>query len=179
MEGDGWVIGVQSHAMTDYFDFSHKIEAEKNIYKKIEYCHEQFELLPFFIKTELELSGEHGLRQLPPFIACREWAPKLYMRLGKWEEAEKFIRDCAAINGYYPEHGEDELNYLHLYKETAEAAIQFLISNPGYLQKDIYKALIPQVKDISVLKNFVRWSLVIEKEPYKKTNRLYVRNIRT
>lgn len=156
-------------AVQDYFDLSEKIKTEKDISKKLEYCNKQFLLLPYFVQSELDSPGS-----LPPVIACRDWAPKLYMRLGKWEDAEHSIKKSIEANAYYPNKGEKELSYLYEYKKVAKITLQFLKNNPGYLQKNIYKALEDQVSNMSILKNFIRWSLLLRKEPYNRTNKLFV-----
>jgi len=155
-----------------YFELSEKILAEKDVFKRIEYCNQQFVYLPAFVKSELDSCGS-----LPPLIACRDWAPKLYMRLGRWADAERAIQNAIRANAYYPDHGEKELAYLYNYRKVANITLEFLKENPGYLQKDIYKALNDQIEDISLLKNFTRWSMQIKKEPYKRTNKLYAISI--
>lgn len=156
-------------ALQDYMEFSYEIQHQKDLLVKLDYCHRQLEVLSFSVDCDLK-----SMKRLPPFIACREWGPKIYMRLGKWKEAEDFIRECIKANAYFPNKGENELAYLEKYHKIADVILQFLNNNPGYLQKDIYKALNDSIDDISIFKNFIRWSLLIKKEPYGKTNKLYV-----
>lgn len=150
-----------------FYELSQMIEGEKDIRRKIKLCHEQLAILPGFVESWLS-----GDSELPPIIMCRDVGPELYMRLGMWEDASRFIHACIDANAYYPNRGEEQLEHLALFKEAADTALNFIDENPGFLQKDIYKAL-PNL-DKECLKHFLRCSLTIRKEPCGKTNRLYV-----
>ena len=175
------IDGRVPQAMTDYFDYSEKIIREKDISMKLWYCHCQLKLLPFFTWDYLhdledkdrELFKNEG-RKAFELIACRDYAPKIYMRLGLWDNARDFIFACMKANAYYPKRGVEELAYLEKYKVTAEFTVEYIRANPGILQKDIYKAIGGVVLDKDILKQFIRWSHLIRKEPYGKTNKLYV-----
>lgn len=156
----------------DYFQLSEKITSAKDISKKIEYCNQQLLLLPYFVKNELNLSGD-----LPPLIACRDFAPKLYMRLGRWKDAECFIKNCICANAYYPENGQKELLFLSQYRRITEILLDFLNANPGYLQRNVYKSLSLPKDDNDILKEIIRWSLLIQKVPCNSTNKLYIKNL--
>lgn len=169
VEGKDFSIGFLPKALDDYYNLSEAIFSEKDWKKKLELCHKQLEILPFWVKTELETSDS-----LSPVVACRDWGSKIYMYNGDWRSAEKFIQKCVLANAYYPNHGEAELQELYEYRKVAETTISFLEKNPGFLQKNIYKALSGIVSDISILKRFTRWSNQIRKEPFERTNRLFI-----
>lgn len=157
-------------AVMDYFEYSERIIHEKDVSKKLEYCHKQLKLLPWYVWKEL---NSPYFKFLPPLIACRDCAPKLYMRMGKWEEAKDFILACIDANAYYPDRGEKELEYLEKYKETALAALAYIEAYPGTLQKDLYDTLEQNGVDRDILKQFVRWTSLVRKVPHGKTNMLY------
>lgn len=150
-----------------FYSLSEKIEQEPDILKKLDYCEQSLPLLSDFVKFSLEEDED-----LPPCINCRDTAPEMYMRLGRWDDAERYIKACIEANAYYPQKGEEEYNEFLAYKKTAIAAVDFLSKNPGFLQKNLYKALADQ--DISQLKHFTRCSKQIQKVPVKNTNELYV-----
>lgn len=172
---DGYNINMSScipDSIKNYFYLSEQIMKEKDISKKITYCNHQLLLLPFFIKSELEISDS-----LPPVIACRDWGPKLYMRLGRWDDAESFIRNCIQSNAYFPKDGHEELLLLSRFRKVTDIVLNFLITNPGFLQKNMYKTLSLSEDDNEILKRILRHSLLIEKIPYKSTNKLYVKQL--
>lgn len=153
----------------DFFGLSQAIESEKDIYAKIALCEKSYHMLPEFVRFSLAQDGE-----LPPFINCRDIGPAMYMRLGKWEQAESAIRKCIAANAYYPDDGQAELDDLSIYKAVATKIVGFLTANPGFLQKDIYKNIGFSPEEKEQAKYFCRSSLQIRKEPFGKTNKLYV-----
>ena len=98
------------------------------------------------------------------------------MYKGEWDKARDFILQCDKANAYYPNHGENELKELADFQYVAEIALSYISMHPGVLQKDIYTILNNQIPDINILKRFTRWSTQIRKEPYKRTNKLFVSN---
>ena len=98
------------------------------------------------------------------------------MKLGDWHNAEMAIKACIDAGAYdSTEDGIAALDYLETYKKTAQAAINFIIKNPGFLQKNIYIALTQEIgeENISVLKDFMRETYVFHKQPDKGSNKLY------
>lgn len=155
--------------MGEFYRLSSIIETEKNIYKKLEACEESYPMLKEFCKYCIRIDNE-----LPPVINCRDIGFELYMRLGRWEDVERVFAICENANAYYPNHGEDEQNYLIGYKNIALSAIKYINENPGCLQKNIYKAMNLQDEDKMHLKHFLRCSLQIHKEKCGTTNKLYI-----
>lgn len=149
-----------------YFQLSDKIQKAKDINAKLAACEESYKILPDFVRAWLAESD-----RLPDTIRCRDVGVDLYMRQGEWAKARSAIEKCAAA-GVYDDDGQAEIDYLERYQQAAQAALSFIEKNPGYLQKNIYKAL-PEV-DRDCLKKFARWSQLIRKEPQGNTNRLYV-----
>ena len=58
-----------------------------------------------------------------------------------------------------------------------EILLDFLKANPGYLQRNVYKALDLSKDDNDILKKIIRWSLLIQKVPCNSTNKLYIKNL--
>ena len=108
--------------------------------------------------------------RLPPRILCRDVGVELYLRLGQWEKARIAIAKCAAA-GAYTDGGREAVEHCGRYRRAAELTLNFLTKNPGYLQKNIYRALPEADKDC--LKSFTRSSYLIRKEPCGKTNKLF------
>lgn len=169
--GNNFEIYYIPKAIDDYIELSQQICSEKNFNKKLFYCYQQLKLLPFWIKDELSI-GDF----IPPVVPCRDWGPKLHMYKGEWDKARDFILQCDKANAYYPNHGENELKELADFQYVAEIALSYISIHPGVLQKDIYTILNNQIPDINILKRFTRWSTQIRKEPYKRTNKLFVSN---
>ncbi len=167
--GNNFEIQYIPKAIDDYIELSQKICSEKDPDKKLSYCYQQLKLLPFWVKDELSI-GDF----IPPVVPCRDWGPKLHMYKGEWGEARNFVLQCDKANAYYPNHGEDELKEIEDFQYVAEVALSYIRMHPGVLQKDIYAILSNQLSDINILKRFTRWSMQIKKEPYKKTNKLFV-----
>lgn len=153
---------------TDFFDKSALANQAKNdIHQSILLWENTLELLPLFVKCELWQYGE-----LPPTIECRDKLPDLYKRLGKWVDAKRVIDFCTTA-GAYPNGPEKELADLELYSKAANIAVNYIKTNPGTLQKDLYKLLANSGVDQEMLKRFTRTSLQINKEPTGKTNKLF------
>lgn len=155
------------------YSLSEIIQGGGDIHERIAACEQSFKFLPDFVKKCLELDGD-----LPPVIPCRDYAPDLYMKIGQWDKAEASIRYCISIGAYHPaSEGEQALENFQNYKKIALKIIDFLKINPGFLQKNIYKAV--EISDIekSDAKHFCRYSLLLRKEPYGKTNKLYLEDL--
>lgn len=149
-----------------YYDLSDAIRNSRDVKAKLAACEASYEILPAFVRAWLKDSDK-----LPPTILCRDVGVELYLRLGQWANARVAIAKCA-VAGAYPDGGLEALNYLERYRRTAELALEFLRANSGYLQKNIYRALPEADKDC--LKSFTRSSLLIRKENFGNTNKLYV-----
>jgi hypothetical protein len=109
----------------------------------------------------------------PPELACRDLLPELYMQLGKWDMAEKAINKCIEAKAYYPNDGLAELSYLTTYRKIADEVLTFLQQNPGYLQRNMYKAMGYIEEEKELLKDFLRNSKLIKKLKYNNTNQLF------
>lgn len=148
-----------------FYLLSDEIRYSRDIQTKLAACEESYEILGKFVRAYLKDSP-----RLPPRILCRDVGVELYMRLGQWEKARIAIAKCAAA-GAYTDGGSAALEYFKRYQWAAELALAFLKKNPGFLQKNIYRAL-PEA-DKECLKSFTRSSYLIRKEPCGKTNQLY------
>lgn len=109
----------------------------------------------------------------PPELACRDLLPKLHMQLGKWDKAEKAIKKCIEAKAYYPDDGFSELTYLSSYRKIATEVLAYLHQKPGYLQRNIYKAMGYIGEERKILKDFLRDSKLIKKIKYNNTNQLF------
>ncbi|MDO4330312.1 MAG: hypothetical protein Q4C66_13385 [Lachnospiraceae bacterium] len=158
---------MSGYNFTPYYQLSDKIATAHTIQEKLALCEQAAQLLPGFVSACIKQDGE-----LPPEIICRDYAPIWYMRIGNWEAAANYINFCISCNAYFPENGADEMQYLNLYRNTAEAALAYIKANPGCLQNQLYKNLGNAV-DKACLMQFTRYSCLISKVPYKKTNKLY------
>lgn len=139
---------------------------------------------PAFVRSCFKTTGD-----LPPVVPCRDMLPELYMRYGRWSDAEKVIRLCISCGAYghteyrdsqdhegrwIPESGNEELVSLKLRKQAAFAALAYLAENPGTQQSKIYKAPVLSSVDHDALVWFCRSSHQLRKEKDGKTNRLYI-----
>ena len=109
----------------------------------------------------------------PPELACRDLLPELYMQSGKWDKAEKAIKKCIEAKAYYPDDGFSELTYLNSYHKIATEVLAYLQQKPGYLQRNIYKAMGYIGEEREILKDFLRDSKLIKKIKYNNTNQLF------
>lgn len=162
-------VPISTKAERSYYGLMQKVQQAQTSEEKGKLLERQLRLLPAFVSNSL-IEDE-----LPPIIPCRDELPELYMRAGNWKEAERVIKFCMAENAYYPDTGEDSLRYLLNYKTAAETTLKFLKDNPGYLQKNIYKALANAELDDYSLKHFIRCSEQIKKVPFQGTNKLYAK----
>lgn len=159
---------AKTYDYAPFFALADKIQQSHSIQERLSLCEQAAQLLPGFVSACIEQDGE-----LPPSIICRDYAPIWYMRTGNWEAAANYINYCISCNAYFPEDGTAELQYLDLYRHTAETALAYITQNPGCLQNQLYKNLGNAV-DKECLMRFTRYSYLISKVPYKKTNKLYV-----
>ena len=160
------VTGEMGEPFATYFRLSDEIKNSRDINAKLAACEESFKILPEFVRLWMKDS-----KKLPDSIMCRDVAPVLYARLGRWVEARAAINKCR-FAGAYEDGGKGALAHLERYRAAAERALEFLKNNPGYKQKDLYKAL-PDV-DRDCLKEFTRSSLLIRKVKVGSTNELYL-----
>ncbi len=168
---ENWTSWSNKRILETYYELSNIIMNEKLILLKLEACEKSYKILKPVIKIfSCDPAG------LPPAIACRDYGPCIYKRLGNWNDAERAIRACMDANAYRkPNEGKVELEQLIKYKEIAETTIDFIKKNPGFLQKNIYTALLAQIgeENIPLLKTFIRETYVFHKQPYKASNQLY------
>ena len=150
----------------EYFALSDVIKNGKNFNRRLTACRRSNELLPYFVKYWLAENDE-----LPPTIMCRDVGIKLLMRGAQWDCAESAIKKCAEL-GLYDDNGQAALNYFNRYKKAAFAVINFLLVNPGFKQKNIYKAL-PEV-DQDCLKEIMRSSVIVKKIRAGDTYLIYI-----
>ncbi|MDO4298840.1 MAG: hypothetical protein Q4C59_10275 [Lachnospiraceae bacterium] len=157
----------------EFYSYGEKYNSPSSTHEKLQYCKKALKLLPDIVLADLEQDGK--LIRIPEVCYVM---PEMYMRIGEWEKAKETVKYCIACNAYYsePEVGESELSYIETFQETALVALEFIKNNPGFLQKNMYKALADKT-DHDCLKHFLRCSEQIEKIPYKKTNMLYVANM--
>ena len=165
--GDVYSESEVGEPFRTYFELSDVIWRNKDISSKLAACEESYKILGEFVRVWMKDSDK-----LPDTIACRDVGVELYLRLGEWEKARVAIAKIAAA-GAYTDGGVAAVNHYEKYRHAAESALEFLRTNAGFLQRDIYKAL-PDI-DRECLKSFIRSSSLIRKEKFGKTNRLYVR----
>lgn len=163
-------VSIMNKTEEDYYELMQKAQREKDLRKKIALYERNLKILPPFVSSCLSQDGE-----LPPLIPCRDELPILYMRLGDWKKAERVIKQCMKCNAYYPDNGNEELQYLLRYQTVAEVAVEYIRRNPGVLQKDLYKALKDEKIDRECLKSFTRFSMTIKKIKKNNTNELYIK----
>lgn len=159
---------MQNNIYTSFYKLMDQIDTAQTTAEKLMLCEQARPLLAQFVAVSISQDGD-----LPPYILCRDYAPIWYMRTGQWEAAVNYINFCIACNAYFPEDGTADLQYFNLYRHTAETALAYIKQNPGCLQNQLYKNLGNAV-DRDCLMRFTRYSHLISKVPYKKTNKLYV-----
>lgn len=159
---------MENYDYAPFFELSDSIQASGSIEQRLTLCESALQLLPGFVAACL--AEDH---ELPQVINCRDYAPIWYMRLGQWDKAQAYISACISCGAYYPDNGQHELQYLVKYKTAALAVLSYVKENPGCLQKNLYKAL-AGVADLDCMKQFVRYTPLLRKEPTGKTNALYV-----
>lgn len=151
-----------------FYNVQHKVFEEKDIEKRILLCQCQLKALNEFMQPYI-LAGFPS----PVELACRDMLPSLYMRLGKWEDAQKSIQACIEAKAYYPDDGSDALANLERYKRVASETLSHISNKPGCLQSGIYKAMGYENEDKECLKDFLRYSELIRKVKHGSTYELY------
>lgn len=151
-----------------FYKHQQQIYTESDTDKIIRMCESDLKKLPELMAPYLSAHFS-----APTELACRDILPELYMRLGKWEKAEKTIKKCQDAKAYYPNDGHDILSYLSSYRKIATEAVLYIQQNPGYLQRKIYKALPYDGEEKELLKHFLKYSKQIKKVKSGNTNALY------
>ena len=164
-DGSALAEMVPDEPFTTFYKLSEDIRTSRDISTKLAACEASYKILPEFVRLTLADWGK-----LPDSIRCRDEGAKLYMRLGDWSAARSAIDKCIAA-GAYPDGGAEALNHLARYEQAARLALAFLDKSSGFPQNKIYKAL--PAADQDCLKEFVRSSLLIRKEKFGRTNKLY------
>lgn len=138
---------------------------------KLALCEKAIPLLPDYVLADLEQDGD--LFQIP--CIC-DLMIEMYLRIGKWEKAKEYARYFHSINVYLfePNIYAELLSHIETYQYAAELALDFITNNPGFLQKDMYKALAGKV-DHDALQHFLRCSEQIERVKSGSTNKLYIK----
>ena len=170
--------------MYDYVSKSaHAMEAHGDL-EKMHQLEAQLKGFPSFVRASFANDGD-----LPPVVPCRDMLPELYMRFGRWGDAENVIMLCISCGAYghtedkgsrdhngkwVSESGDEQLALLNQRREAASAALSYLADNPGSLQSKIYKVPALSGVDHDALVWFCRSSHQIRKEKDGKTNRLYI-----
>lgn len=156
--------------ISKFYELSSLIDSSKDINAKLDACEKSYPLLKEFCRFCIENDGG----ELPPLINCRDVGPEMYMRLGRWDDAERAIQICSDANAYYPDNDNEMRTYYSDYRRVAELAISYIRDNPGCLQNKMYNVLHVSEDDRETLKHFLRCSLQIKKEKSGKTNKLYL-----
>lgn len=159
---------VQGYDYGPFYDISQRIEEAKSVDEKIRWCEEGLKLLPSFVSASIKEDGD-----LPPIIFCRDTAPWLYMKQGRWDDAERVIKYCISCRAYFPENGKEELQFFEMFRDAACIASAYIENHQGTLQKDIYKSL-SKIVSSDEMKSVMRNYELIRKEKEGKSNRLYV-----
>lgn len=166
-----WNTWSNQRILKSYYDLSATIESGKEIITRLEACEKTYLIL----KPVMNIFFADPVGP-PSLIPCRDYGPYAYMRIGNWDDAERAIRACINANAYEePDDGKAKLDHLLSYRKTADVAINFIKQNPGFLQKNIYIALTPQIGEdnIPILKEFMRETYVFHKQPDKGSYQLY------
>lgn len=153
----------------EFCDISSKIDAEKDIYKRIELCEIGLKLLKEFLSPYVSTGWEP-----PEVLPCAYGLIFDYQSLGDWDNAERVITACIDAGAYSQKDGEEESKWNECVKDAAQALIAFLIDNPGALQRNVYRKLCPPC-DREALKWVLAKSLQIRKEKFDKTYKLFVK----
>lgn len=157
----------------DYFFYiwSDKIRYGSDIYAKIEACEESYKLLPQFVKDSLK-----DYKELPPTIYCRDRGPTLYAMTGQWDKAIDSVQFCISVHAYQTKEKESEaLSNILQMCDIGKRIVSYVSDHPGCLQKDIYKTVEISPEEKNSAKYFLRYNVVLRKEPYNKTNRLFLK----
>lgn len=137
---------------------------------KLALCEKAIPLLSDYVLAGLEQDGD--LFQVP--YVC-DLMIEMYLRIGKCEKAKEYALFFHSVNAYIfePDEYADVLSYINTYQHTSQIALDFIANNPGFLQKNMYKALEGRT-DHDCLMHFLRCSEQIKKEKNGNTYELYV-----
>ncbi len=154
-----------------FYALSEKIRSGNDVYAKIEACEESYNLLHQFVKDSLK-----DCKELPPTIYCRDRGPTLYAMTGQWDKAVEAVQICIAARAYQPrKSGSEALSNIMQMCDIGKRIVSYVSDHPGCLQKDIYKVLEISPEEKNLAKYFLRYNVVLRKEPYNKTNRLFLK----
>lgn len=145
-----------------------KLYEETDINKKIRLCETDLKNLSELMEPYLSAGFS-----APTELACRDLLPEFYVQLGQWKKAENTIKKCIAAKAYYPDDGSKELAAFTSFQATAAEIFSYIQQNPGYLQRNIYKALSYEGDKRNQLKYLLRYSKQIKKIKHSNTNELY------
>ena len=144
------------------------IMRERDIFQRIRLCEEGLAMLEDFL-APYRSAGWNAPEELP----CVYRLIDDYMALGKWDKATQTVQVCIAAGAYKQKDGEKQLQWILQVSEASSYALEYLSSNPGTLQRNIYGKLCPPC-DREALKWFLSSSMQIRKEKTDKANKLYV-----
>lgn len=144
---------------------------ETDTAKIIRICERDLRKLPEFMAPYLSAKFP-----APPELACRDLLPELYMQLGEWSKAESAIKRCIDSKAYFPDDGTSKLAYLTSYQKIATNTLSYIKQNPGCLQRNIYKKMGYEGAEKELLKDFLRYSKLINKVKYNNTNQLFCKS---
>lgn len=151
-----------------FYKHQQKLYEETDINKKIRLCEQDLKNLSELMEPYLSAGFP-----APAELACRDLLPEFYIQLGQWKKAENTIKKCIAAKAYYPDDGSKELADFTSFQETAAEIFSYIQQNPGYLQRNIYKALAYEEDKKKQLKYILCYSKQINKIKHGNTNELY------
>ena len=151
-------------------DLSLAIENERDVTRKLRLCEESYLLLPRFVELCIRQDGD-----LPPCITCRDVGPGLYIKTGQWDNARAAFQKCISANAYYGEEITDITSNFNNLLCMAQRIVQYIQENPGTLQRDLYKNMNLNSDEKQDAIYFVRTAKILRKEPYKSTNKLFIK----
>ena len=151
-----------------FYKNQQKIREETDINKLIRLCENQLKKLHEFMAPYISAAFE-----APVELACRDLLPDLYMRIGKWEKAEKTIKICISEKAFTAEEGSTALAYFESYRRVATETLNYISQNPGCLQRNIYKKMGYEGEEKETLKDFISHSKLIKKVKSNNTNQLF------
>lgn len=154
-----------------FYKHQQTIQEETDIDKIIRLCEKDLKMLKEFMSPYISANF-----CAPADLICRDLLPEIYMQLGKWDKAENTIKLCIDAQAYYPEDGLKELADFESYRKVAIETLSYISSNPGCLQRNIYKTMGYEGKEKEQLKHFLRKSTQIEKLKYNNTNQLFCKS---
>ncbi|NMA48320.1 MAG: hypothetical protein GX947_00885 [Tissierellia bacterium] len=114
-----------------------------------------------------------GDGELPPSIPPRDQLPDMYMRYGRWDDAERVIRECYRVGVLKEEELEEHVRWINNCQAVSLEVLAHIDEFPEVQQKDMYKRLYKL--DKNCLKWVLRFYYKISKTKYKNTNKLYLK----